>query len=402
MFNGSLKKIDVSKHDFLAKMIIRKDIFADYLQDFLLVGAVSCLLVPINSIYSTIVSVIWLVVQCLICPQSVQKFLWPLAFILLFFSRTWLLNEMPHPASAEDAILLCTALIIASTFIAKRMQRLFLILPLSLPIAFFGISSKPWAPNPFVGANQGAYILGILALVCGCCLASGGLLSKWLKAIYAVLLVMSMMMIWHTGSRAALLGSVGAALFILCLRSIQNRTVIKQFLPALGVLVIAYLVKFFLPSSSGIPGLKTGSDAGRIFIAQCYSGLPFTGHNRLIYGLGFHRKGDFCQQLFEGKPFDHAHNIYLQAWANVGILGLVGIFILGFLLWKAWSRVPLSDASNALTINIGISTSVYIFFLGFLDASLIHWPALLVFSGLFLASPFALHHAQAYSQVPKP
>ena len=191
MFIGSLKTVDVSKYDFLARMIIKKDLFADYLQDFLLVGAVSCLLVPINSIYSTILSVVWLVVQCLLCPPSFQKFLWPLAFILLFFSRTWLLNEMPHPASAEDAILLCTALIIASTFVAKRMQRLFLILPLSLPIAFFGISSKPWAPNPFVGANQGAYILGILALVCGCCLASGGLLSKWLKTIYAVLLVMS-------------------------------------------------------------------------------------------------------------------------------------------------------------------------------------------------------------------
>ena len=66
-----------------------------------------------------------------------------------------------------------------------------MILPLSLPIAFVGISSKPWAPNPFVGANQGAYILGILALVCGCCLASGRLLNKWLKTIYAVLLVMS-------------------------------------------------------------------------------------------------------------------------------------------------------------------------------------------------------------------
>ena len=401
MFSVSLRAVDVSKHDFLARMIIRKKLFANYLQDFLLVGAVSCLLVPINSIYSTILSIIWLVVQCLLCPPSFQRFLWPLAFILLFFSRTWLLNEMPHPASAEDSILLCSALILASTFVAKRIKRLFLILPLSLPIAFVGISSKPWAPNPFVGANQGAYILGILALVCCCCLASGGLLSKWLRTIYAVLLVMSMMMIWHTGSRAALLGSVGAALFVLCFRSIQNRKVIKQFMPAFGVLVIAYLVKLFLPSTSGIPGLKTGSDAGRIFIAQCYSGLPFTGHNRLIYGLGFHRHRDFCQQLFEGKPFDHAHNIYLQAWANVGILGVVGIFVFGLLLWNAWSRVPLSDADSALMVNIGISASVYIFSLGFLDASLIHWPALLVFSGLFLATPFALHRAQAYSQVPK-
>ena len=390
MFSGSLKTVDVSKHDFLAKMITRKDFFGDYLQDFLLVGAVSCLLVPINSIYSTIFSVVWLVVQCLLCPQSVQRFLWPLAFILLFFSRTWLLNEMPHPASAEDAILLCSALILASTFAARRMQRLFLILPLSLPIAFLGISSKPWAPNPFVGANQGAYVLGILALICGCCLASGGLLNKWVKIIYAVLLVMSSTMIWHTGSRAALLGSVGAALFVLLLRSIQKRTLIKQFLPVFGVLVTAYLVKLILPSTTGIPGLKTGSDAGRIFIAQCYSGLPFTGHNRLIYGLGFHRHRDFCQQLFEGKPFDHAHNIYLQAWANVGLLGVVGIFVLGFLLWKSWSRVPLNDSCNALLIKIGISTSVYIFFLGFLDASLIHWPALLVLSGLFLATPFAL------------
>ena len=383
-------------------MILRNQVLADYLQDFLLVGAVSCLLVPINSIYSTIFSIVWLVVQCLSCPLSVQKFLWPLAFILLFFSRTWLLNEMPHPASAEDAILLCTSLILASTFRAKRMQRLFLILPLSLPVAFFGIASKPWAPNPFVGANQGAYILGILALVCSFCLASGGLLNKWLKTMYAVLLAMSLMMIWHTGSRAALLGSIGAVLFVWFLRSIQNRTVIKQFLPAVGVLLSAYLVKLFLPSTSGIPGLKTGSDAGRVFIAQCYSGLPFTGHNRLIYGLGFDRPKELCQQLFGGKPFDHAHNIYLQAWANVGVLGLVAIIILGLLLWKSWSRVLLSDIGNALMINVGISTSMYIFFLGFLDASLIHWPALLIFSGVFLAIPFVLQSDQQNTKVLKP
>ena len=395
MFSDLLKRVDVSKHDFMVRMIFRKEFFADYLQDFLLVGAISCLLVPINSIYSTILSVVWLVAQCLLCPLSFQRFLWPLSFILLFFSRTWLLNEMPHPASAEDAILLCSALILASTFVAKRMQRLFLILPLSLPIAFLGISSKPWAPNPFVGANQGAYVLGILALVCGCCLASGGLLNKWLKIIYGLLLVMSLMMIWHTGSRAALLGSVVAALFVFCLKSIQHKTLIKQFLPALGVLVIAYLVKLTLPSTSGIPGLKTGSDAGRIFIAQCYSGLPFTGHNRLIYGLGFDRPKEFCQQLFEGRPFDHAHNIYLQTWANVGILGLVAILVLAFLLWKSWSRVSFDDDGSALMINVGMSTSFYIFFLGFLDASLIHWPALLIFSGLFLATPLTLHSEQA-------
>ena len=198
------------------------------------------------------------------------------------------------------------------------------------------------------------------------------------------------------------MGSVGAALFVFCLRSVQNRTVIKQFLPAFGVLVIAYLVKLILPSTSGIPGLKTGSDAGRIFIAQCYSGLPFTGHNRLIYGLGFHRQRDFCQQLFDGKPFDHAHNIYLQTWANVGLLGLVSIFILGFLLWKSWSRVPLANANNALMVNVGISASAYIFFLGFLDASLIHWPALLIFSGLFLATPFTLHPEQTNNELLKP
>ena len=402
MLSGSLKTIDVSKPDFLVAMILRKELFADYLQDFLLVGAISCLLVPINSVYSTILSVLWLIAQCLLCPENFQRFLWPLSFILLFFSRTWLLNEMPHPASAEDAVLLCSALILASTFVARRMQRMFLILPFSLPIAFVGISSKPWAPNPFVGANQGAYILGILALVCGCCLASRGLLGKWLKIIYAVLLVMSLMMIWQTGSRAALLGSIGAALFVLLLRSIQNRSVRKQFLPALVFLLIAYLVKLFLSSTSGMPGLKTGSDAGRILIAQCYSQLPFTGQNRFIYGLGFDRQKQFCQQLIEGDSFDHAHNIYLQAWANVGILGLVGIFVLGLLLWKSWSRVPLNDAGNVFMINVGISTSGYIFFLGFLDASLIHWPALLIFSGLFLAAPFALYPEKSDIKLLKP
>ena len=63
--------------------------------------------------------------------------------------------------------------------------------------------------------------------------------------------------------------------------------------------------------------------------------------------------------------------------------------------------MQLNDAGNALMINVGISASVYIFFLGFLDASLIHWPALLISSGLFLATPFALQTERTDTKVLK-
>ena len=86
------------------------------------------------------------------------------------------------------------------------------------------------------------------------------------------------------------MGSVVAALFVFYLRSAQKGTVIRQFLPVLATLISAYFIKLVLPSTSGMPGLKAGSDAGRIFIAECYSWLPFTGHNRFIYGIGFHRQ----------------------------------------------------------------------------------------------------------------
>ena len=70
-----------------------------------------------------------------------------------------------------------------------------------------------------------------MALICGCCLASKTLLDRWAKVIYAAFLVMSALMIWFTGSRAALMGSVVAALFVFYLRSAQKGTVIRQFLP---------------------------------------------------------------------------------------------------------------------------------------------------------------------------
>ena len=139
-----------------------------------------------------------------------------------------------------------------------------------------------------------------------------------------------------------------------------------------------------------MPGLKAGSDAGRIFIAECYSWLPFTGHNRFIYGIGFHRQKEFCQQFFQGKPFDHAHNIYLQSWANMGLLGILAIAIIGVLLWQAWAKTSVASSSNSFMVNVGISTSLYVFMLGFLDASLMHWPTLLIISGVFLATPFSL------------
>ena len=152
----------------------------------------------------------------------------------------------------------------------------------------------------------------------------------------------------------------------------------------LGVATIG-VKQFFSTSSSGIPGLNISSDFGRILIKKCYFYLPFTGNNRLLFGISFERPKEFCQEIINGGIADHSHNLYLQIWANSGILGLLGVALLAILLIQAWLKVG-SDL-DVFTRRAGKAALLYLIFQGFFDLSLLHLPIIQVFTGITLSAP---------------
>ena len=141
--------------------------------------------------------------QLVLAPKQKRWALWPLAMAILLMARTWWLNEMPHPASGQDLLLL-VASFLAATGISKKRWTLLLAFPIGvLPLLLTQLSSKPWTPNPLVGPNQGAYLLGLILLMAlGWCWKETKHL--WIKFLSGFSSVLALFLIWQTASRAAL------------------------------------------------------------------------------------------------------------------------------------------------------------------------------------------------------
>jgi hypothetical protein len=356
--------------------------------DLLLPAAALTFLLPLNPIISSVFATSWTMAQLLLAPDEKRWALWPMAFVLLVMARTWWLNEMPHPASGQDLLIL-VASFLAATAVGKRRWPLLLALPLGiLPVLISQIGPKPWTPNPLVGANQGAYLLGLILII-----AIGWLCQKsktwWVTATASSSAVLALLLIWQTASRAALLSCFLAIGFVF-LRERAKRK--EKTLPAIVLLTTISLVglgikQLIRPSTTGIPGLNPSSDLGRLLIGKCYLSLPLTGSNRFLYGVGFERPKDFCHQLINNGVADHAHNLYLQLWANTGILGLLG---LGFAIYLLVNKLRFTeDQLDPLLRRIGMAALVYTLLQGCFDISLLHWPVTQVFTGILLAIPFS-------------
>ena len=150
-------------------------------------------------------------------------------------------------------------------------------------------------------------------------------------------------------------------------------------------------MRVILSSNSSLPGLKAGSDLGRLMAYECFAALPFTGNNRLIYGVGFDRVGELCKVEFQGLTLDHAHNLYLQIWASTGILGVMGIILIVLLLLQQYSRIQeLMPEPIRLCWQ---AASVYVLAQGFFDASLLHWPVILIYTGVLVGIPYSFKPA---------
>ncbi len=368
------------------------------LLDLLLPLAALLFLLPLNPIFSSIAASSWTMAQLLISPNEKRWALWPMAMVILVMARTWWLNEMPHPASGQDLLLL-VASFLAATGISKKRWTLLLAFPIGvLPLLLTQLSSKPWTPNPLVGPNQGAYLLGLILLMAlGWCWKETKHL--WIKFLSCFSSVLALFLIWQTASRAALASALIAFSFVFLRERARKGNIWQPLLLLIAITVLGIGIKQLLrPSSTGIPGLNLSSDLGRILIGQCYFKLPFSGSNRLLHGVGFQRPEEFCHQVINGGIADHAHNIYLQIWANSGLLGLVGLSIFAILLFSYWRQSE--NYLDPLPRRIGQAVLIYTLVQGCFDISLLHWPITQVFTGILLAIPFcaADHSNNSFSK----
>ena len=148
------------------------------LVDLLLPAAVLIFLLPVNPSISSIPAVLWVLVQLMFAPRDRRWAAWPMVFVLLLFSRSWWLNEMPHPVAAQDGVLLVGALMAAACVSTDRWITLLRLQLLVLPVLLFQLGPSPliawgdhllrqgsnWTPNYWAGVESGGVSPGPAAL----------------------------------------------------------------------------------------------------------------------------------------------------------------------------------------------------------------------------------------------
>ena len=125
----------------------------------------------------------------------------------MLFGRSWWLNEMPHPAAAQDGLLLVSALFAGACMDPRRWSYLLKLPLLLLPLLILQLGPKPWTPNPLAGPNQCGYLLGFLLIVA---LAWFWAIqqSNSQRIVAGIAMALSGLLVWQTGSRAALVASL--------------------------------------------------------------------------------------------------------------------------------------------------------------------------------------------------
>ena len=346
--------------------------------DLLLPITLAFFLNPINPLFSASTGFFWLVIQLLSSPNNQRWALWPLLFLLLLMSRTWLLNESSSVVSSNDFLLIIIAMLAASSIPQERWTRLIKLILMSLPIIGLNLGHKPWQPNPSVGVNEGAYLLGLFLVLALCWLNSTP--NKRERLLAGLTSFLATILVWQAGSRAALLASSAAILIVIS----QNRSgSLMEFFKRL-LLPISGLISTIILLST-ISNRNFISDLGRLQIFKCYASIPLSGNNRALYGIGFFHKSSFCQNPVSSGMLSHAHNLYLQLWANTGLLGLLSIAIFAVYLWIIWRSANLPPILK----QVGLSVLVYLLLINCFDVSLFHWPVTQIFTGIFLAIPMS-------------
>jgi len=360
---------------------------ATTLIDLLLPAAIILFLMPTNPVISSVPASAWVMLQLALAPAEKRWALWPMAFVILATARTWWLHEMHNPASSEDILLVVASFLAASWVSASRWILLLKMLLIPLPLIAINLGSQPWTMNSFTGRNSNAYLIGLVAVISICMLFNQHR-SKIDYVIPLIASILSIFLLWQAQSRAGMIATA-AAIGIVKLKDeyFRGRFLKASTITAAAGVAILISLRFMRPSSIiNAAGIDFKSDLGRLQIQNCYINLPFSGNNRFLYGIGFEHKDKFCKDEMITGVLEHAHNIYIQVWANTGIIGLIGMLLFLALLVTQWRKK--NKYLNPILSRAGLALLIYVLLQGAFDATIIYWPVTQVFTGILLAIPF--------------
>lgn len=228
--------------------------------------------------------------------------------------------------------------------------------------------------------NQTAFLLGA-CLTLNLSLLWNGItgarpprLRLILSGFWLGLSLISLLLIGQTQSRSGL--GMPLMAFLLVLLMVHGKTPLRfldqalqrligdrghqparLLIAAITLLILLSVVAFGLVAVYSIQENQV-SDLHRLYLLKCYFGSMFTGHNRIIYGMGFTMASQgLCKDIGLIKGTTHAHNIFAQVAADNGFFALVAlVIVIGLMLRSIWQRRRWADQPLVLC---SLALSVY-------------------------------------------
>ena len=233
--------------------------------------------------------------------------------------------------------------------------------------------------------NRSAYLYGLFSLI------GYGLWRFerrfWPSALAALVGGLSYVLVCGTGSRAALFFPLATVVVTeLCWR--HRQWVAKRArLLAASVLLLSLLFNLTLYWPSGPVAAQDPSDVGRAQIAQCFVQQALRSLPDLAVGQGYDRVSDHCaaRVFLPGytKGIPHAHNVFVQALADQGLVTFVLMAIaLGLIFQRLFVGLGSDAAPLCLT---GLACALYILASSLVESTLLKTSLQQVVSGYLLA-----------------
>ena len=233
--------------------------------------------------------------------------------------------------------------------------------------------------------NRSGYLYGLFALV------GYGLfraeVRPWVARTAAVVGLLSVVLALGTASRAAVVFPIAVLIVSeLCWR---YRHWVALRARSLSILVVLFSLAFNLvlywPSSPVAAG--DPADVGRANIAQCFVGQSVRSLPDLVTGQGYDRVSDHCAaRVFlpgRSKGIPHAHNVFLHALADQGLVTLL-LMVIALAVTLQRLLVGLVSDAGPLCFT-GLACALFILASSLVESTLLKTSLQQVVSGYLLA-----------------
>lgn len=235
--------------------------------------------------------------------------------------------------------------------------------------------------------NRSGYLYGLFALV------GYGLfraeVRPWMSRLAAVVGMLSFVMALGAASRAAALFPM--AVLVLSEMFWRNRLWVARRAQSLTAVVLVLSLMFNVilywptsPLAAGDP-----ADVGRANIAQCFVRQAARSLPELVIGQGYDRVSDHCaERVFlpvpdRTKGIPHAHNVFVQALADQGLVTLM-LMVMAFAVILHRLFLGLGGDAAPLCL-IGLSCALFILASALVESTLLKTSLQQVISGYLLA-----------------